>query len=73
MNECIPFESEEEENVGSELETVAAELNGLSERKLPELETLRVRVAIRRSSARVLAAEADGGIGKMDVRENKER
>jgi len=33
MNECLPFESEEEESVGSELDTAAVELNGRTARK----------------------------------------
>jgi len=67
MNESLPFESEEEESVGSESETAAAELNGRTAELMP------VRVEIRRSSARILAAEVDGGIGRIGVREKGER
>lgn len=65
------MESEEEGSVGSETgtdEAAAAELNGLSARKWPEVPPPRAAVAWR-SSASVLAAEADGGIGTIDVRE----
>lgn len=73
-NEIIPLESEEEENVGSEIEAaeVAAELKGLTARKQPELELPRATVAAWRSFASVLAAEADDGIWGIDGRKNNE-
>jgi hypothetical protein len=70
MNECIPLESEEEESVGSELETeetAAVELNGLTARKLSELVLPRTKVKKRQRSERVLVVEVDDGIGRMVV------
>lgn len=66
------MESEEEGSVGSERgteEAAAAELKGLSESKWPEVPPPRAAAAAWRSPPSVLAAEADGGIGTIDVRE----
>ena len=71
-NECLPLESEEEENVVSESEIAAMELKGLSVRNWSEMVLPRMMVVIRRSSDRVLAAESAVASGEW-VWEKRER
>jgi len=52
-NECLPFESEEEESVGSESDTATTELKGLSVTNWSEVVLPQMMVVIRWSSIRV--------------------